>query len=564
MQSPDLEKSVLRVLSGGGATVGAAFLLSSRLAVTCAHVIAAAGGQKDGLLQLGTVQPGEAAYAAKVLAVGWSDEKDLAFLELLQPPAGLLPLPLGRAHGCEGHAYASLGFPALGPALANRPQAVIHGVVPVAAQGQMLQLQGEEIKEGMSGAPVLDQTSGLVVGMITGYWDDRTRLAYATPGETIAAFAPIPVTLHSPPQPAAAAFPSDSARVPVQVSKRIFLSPPLPPQGVFGRQPDLKRISDLLSLGAAPADNIPPVALRGMGGIGKTTLALALAHQSHIEQHFQDGVLWTSLGPKPTIRLLLHHWGKVLAVDLNAEKDEAACRDRLRVELYSRQMLVIVDDVWETRHGSLFNIVGPQCRLVYTTRETPVANDLATRERVLRVDVLAADPAFELLRKLAPEAAAADEKSARRLCERLEFLPLAITLAGRFLANEADVPARMQRLLGELIEKREARLQLVQAEGRPGLDDENPVSLQAILGMSVERLPALEQDRFAMLSVFGGEPLTWQIEAARAVWDCTSEEAEATAACMLQRGLIERRGGRYWMHALLADYANEMLEVRGL
>lgn len=559
MQPPDLEKSVLRILSAAGNTVGTAFLLTPTLAVTCAHVVTSAGGQPGSVLQAGFVQPGGGAFLASVLEAGWSAAHDLAFLALDNMPEGLQPLHLGSAHGCDGHAYASLGFPNVGPALANRPQATINGLVPVADQGDLLQLKGEEIKEGMSGAPVLDLTSGLAVGMINGYWDDRTRLAYATPAETITALAPSALTLHLLTQPLAV-----DLRPPAPAVPRVFLSPPLPPQGVFGRQADLARINDLLLLNTPSTDEIPPLALRGMGGIGKTTLALALAHQPDLQRHFQDGVLWTSLGPKPTIRLLLNQWGKALGVDLNAEKDETACRERLRDALHERQMLIIVDDVWETRHGSLFQVAGPGCRLVYTTREVPVANDLATRARAVRVDVLAAQAAFELLAKLAPEAASIDEKNARRLCERLEFLPLAITLAGRLLANEADIPSRMQYLLGELLERRAARLQLVQAEGRPGLDEENPVSLQAILGMSIEHLTPLEQDRFAMLAVFGGEPLTWQMDAVKAVWDCSPAEADATASRLLQRGLIERRCERYWMHALLVDYANELMAARGL
>ena len=97
-----------------------------------------------------------------------------------------------------------------------------------------------------------------------------------------------------------------------------------------------------------------------------------------------------------------------------------------------------------------------------------------------------------------------------------------------------------------------------------GLTEEEPVSLQAILGMSVARLDKTDQARFAMAAVFGGDPLTWEIHAAAYVWECSVEEAEATVARFIQRGLVERRGERYWMHALLADYAAEMMEQMGL
>ncbi len=343
-----------------------------------------------------------------------------------------------------------------------------------------------------------------------------------------------------------------------------FQIPPLPPQGVFGREDDLKQISDMLALKELDAESIPPIALRGMGGIGKTTLAIAFAHEPEIKSSLRDGVLWTSLGPKPTVRLLLDAWGRALGVDLLPEHDESACQSRLRQILYDRHMLIVVDDVWDLIQGSYFQIGGPYCRTIFTTREVPIANNLATSERTLRVEVLRPEAALGLLYKLAPKISAVDKIIAVRLCERLEFLPLGITLAGRMLANEADVPQRMQRLVGELVDRRESRLQLIQTEGRQGLDEENPVSLQAILGMSVERLSQPDQERFAMLSVFGGEPLTWETTAVSAVWQCPIEETEATISRFIQRGLVELHGKRYWMHALLADYAAELMEIMDL
>ena len=339
-----------------------------------------------------------------------------------------------------------------------------------------------------------------------------------------------------------------------------FQVPAFPTQGVLGREDDLRQIVKLLVLESEQATDVPPVVLRGMGGIGKTTLSIALGRLEIVRRRFPDGVLWTALGPNPSIRLQLNNWGRALGVDLFIERDEAACRERLRTALYHRQVMLIVDDVWNPVHGDFFQIAGPKCRTVFTTREVPIANHLATQDRILRVDILKPEPALELLRRLAPQAVAADEKATLRLCERLEFLPLGLTLAGRYLANEADVPQRMQRLINELIERREARLQLTQVEKRPGIDTENPVSIQAILGMSVDRLNTTDQKRFAILGVFGGEPLTWDFNAATHMWETSIEDAERTLSQLIQRGLVERRGDRYWMHALLVDYAHELIK----
>ena len=294
-------------------------------------------------------------------------------------------------------------------------------------------------------------------------------------------------------------------------------------------------------------------------------MTLALGRLEGMRQRFPDGVLWTALGPNPTVRFLQEDWGRALGLDLLPERDENSCRHRLQEALYDRRVLLIVDDVWDIPQGSQFDIVGPAGCAIFTTRELNIAHHLATRDRTIQVDILSPDASLQLLHRLVPQAVSQNRQIAQQLCDRLEYLPLALTLAGRMLANEVDVPSRMQRLIDELLERRQARLQLLQDEGRLGLDEENPVSLQAILGLSVDRLSRLDKERFAMASVFGGEPLTWQVDMAAYVWECSLTDAEDTVAHLIQRGLVYRQeDGRYWMHALLADYAQELMDEMGL
>lgn len=425
---------------------------------------------------------------------------------------------------------------------------------------------------------VLSLITGILISLaasyLAPYWANSPWIIYVTLGLAFLVSLPLSIALFSHNLQSEQPKRTDKQTVhlprveknmlPLQTRRRpqpkLFLVPGLPPQGVFGRKQDLKSLVELLAIKETDALHVPPVALRGMGGIGKTTLAISLAHLHVVSKHFVDGVLWTALGPRPSVRLHLDQWGRALGVDLLAEHDEQACQGRLRAALHDRQMLLIIDDVWDVHHARLLEIAGPHCRTLFTTREVPIAHDLATRDRTIRVDVLEAGPALALLRRLAPEAVSTNPPLASQLCQRLEFLPLGLTLAGRFLANEADVPERMGRVLAELVERRDARLHLIQSEGRLGLEEQHVVSLEAILGMSVERLGRIDQERFAMLALFGGEPLTWDLQNAAYVWDCSAVEAEDTVARLIQRGLVERRGARYWMHALLVDYAQQMMD----
>ncbi|HKP53168.1 MAG TPA: NB-ARC domain-containing protein [Chloroflexia bacterium] len=340
-----------------------------------------------------------------------------------------------------------------------------------------------------------------------------------------------------------------------------YLVPSPPHQGVFGREETLVKIEEMLVARTSSEPDVSPIALRGFGGIGKTTLAISIGRGSNVAALYPDGVLWAELGPEPTIRQLLNIWGDALNLDLRTEPDEAACEAMLRSALSQRRALIIVDDVWNPNHARHFLLGGPNCRVLFTTRASEIAYTLTTPDRTLKVDLLSPAASLQMLQKLAPQAVALDQKAAERLCSKLDGLPLAIKLAGQLLAMEADVPPRMRKLVDELIERREARLGLLQSEPRQGLPDDEPPSLKAILGMSLDRLTQTDKERFAMLGVFGGEPLTWEIGATAAVWECDVDEAEATTSHLIQRGLVELRpDNRYWMHALLADYAISLME----
>ena len=58
-------------------------------------------------------------------------------------------------------------------------------------------------------------------------------------------------------------------------------SPPLPPRTLFGRDELIEKTVDL-------AEKLISVALIGPGGIGKTSIALAVLHHGRIKEQFGD------------------------------------------------------------------------------------------------------------------------------------------------------------------------------------------------------------------------------------------------------------------------------------
>lgn len=186
-----LDSAVIAVQCADGTIVGTGFVVAHRLAVTCAHVIERAGS-KPGRTVYVTFYEGGSCWAT-VLEFGYcsSDADDVAFLELADQPKGVLPVVLGRAAGCEGDKYSSLGYARLAGYEVRKPTGDVQGVIQALGKRPMLELVGDRIKEGLSGAPLLDLGNGRVIGMVSEFKDDHgTRQVWATTADTICQLQP--------------------------------------------------------------------------------------------------------------------------------------------------------------------------------------------------------------------------------------------------------------------------------------------------------------------------------------------------------------------------------------
>ncbi|MFD5710820.1 trypsin-like peptidase domain-containing protein [Streptomyces pharetrae] len=191
----DLPTAVARIIGPDGEVAGTGFLVADGTAVTCAHVVEAAGGGPgtDVLLSFPHVV-GADRVQGTVQAELWRsvDLDDVAFIRLTDPPAGLRTLPLGSAEGLRGHKVRSFGFPAQAPPEGHFGFGETGDLLPTAdGRGAHLQLTGaNDLTTGFSGGPVLDEVTGLVIGMLTEItapdaYERGLGIAYATPTQVL-------------------------------------------------------------------------------------------------------------------------------------------------------------------------------------------------------------------------------------------------------------------------------------------------------------------------------------------------------------------------------------------
>ncbi len=189
----NIEQATVRILDKTGATIGAGFIVADKLVVTCAHVIEETGSKVGKPIRIKFYNTDQK-HTANVLRNFWSkdNEDDIAFLEINDPPKILFQVPMGSSQNRIGHSFCALGFPIMQDREAYLAQGKIAAVIPIIGNRRdILQLDGEQIKKGLSGAAVWDLDDQVVVGMITEFIDDgNTRVGYATTTESLKKICP--------------------------------------------------------------------------------------------------------------------------------------------------------------------------------------------------------------------------------------------------------------------------------------------------------------------------------------------------------------------------------------
>ena len=214
---------------------------------------------------------------------------------------------------------------------------------------------------------------------------------------------------------------------------------PFPRNGEFvGRDGDLMRLHAQLSGPGSGPVGIRPAGLTGMGGIGKTQLAVEYVYR-HREDS-TDGIFWIdAAGPldEGFARLATDHRLKWAEIDQPRDEQIRVAFTALNTR---PNALLVLDNLPET--ASLAAALSPactpedlRCRLLFTTRRHDLGRFVG-----IEVTVLPEEPALQLMlrhpsRREALAASHPDHDHARAIARMLGRLPLALELAGAYLGK---------------------------------------------------------------------------------------------------------------------------------
>jgi len=345
-----------------------------------------------------------------------------------------------------------------------------------------------------------------------------------------------------------------------------------PPDKFGGRDAELAELKLKLKAEAVVAIT----ALEGLGGIGKTTLALKLAHDLYHESgpaRCFRAVLWLRLGETPDELDLLARLVRQVEPEFALLEQESRPQLEARVRASLREaiegqcqtcqfnrVLVVLDDVWPTGVATarkLKSLTPAGATLLVTTRFGLVSDGLAALSQA--VGRLSPEKGAELLAEYLP---GSSQAARERLSQILGGHALALKLAalrlprlGRAQALQSHIEEYRRRLADG------TNFEDLNLPGAPGESGEAE-GLARALSYSYELLKAGEQAHFRALGALPGEvavngPLL------AGLWGVAAAAAESELNPLYTLGLLEDEpaAGEKWyrLHPLLHSYARALL-----
>jgi len=332
----------------------------------------------------------------------------------------------------------------------------------------------------------------------------------------------------------------------------------LPPDtGDFtGRDEQVRLLSGLLR--AEPAGDRPGAvvisAVAGMGGIGKTALAVHVAHR--LRDRFPDGQLFANLqgtaSPLRSSEVLARFLRDLGVPDVAIPAGEAERAARFRTLLAGRRVLVALDDARDAGQVRPLLPGTAGCGVIVTSRNTLPG---LPGSALLDLEVLDQAEARELFRVIVgPERAAAEPEATASVLASCGGLPLAIRIAASRLASRpgwtiahlagrlADENARLAELTaGDLAVRASFAVSYDTLPAPAGSGDPDPARVFRLLGLSTGRVLSLPA-----IAVLAGGPAPAVAMALDILTDAHLIQSPAP--------------DRYRLHDLLRSYAAELAQ----
>jgi len=310
---------------------------------------------------------------------------------------------------------------------------------------------------------------------------------------------------------------------------------PAPPGDFTGREAELDELIRKIEKGGVTIS-----VLQGMGGIGKTALALKLADQ--LRPRYPDAQIYLDLkgtSDKPlTVAEAMAHVIRAYHPTAQLPEGEAELAALYHTALDGQCAILLMDNA---RGASQVAPLAPpaSCVILVTSRWHFTLPGCFAKD----LSVLPPEDAQKLLLAIAPRI----NGHAEEIAKHCGFLPLTLRAAGSALAETPNLsPADFARRLADARHRLELR--------DPTVDQ----TVEASLSLSYELLKAESQQRFRLLAVF---PETFDVLGAASLWRTERDPAQDVLGELVRHSLVDwvEAEQRYRLHDLVRDFASARL-----
>ncbi|GAB4280208.1 MAG: BTAD domain-containing putative transcriptional regulator [Candidatus Promineifilaceae bacterium] len=317
-----------------------------------------------------------------------------------------------------------------------------------------------------------------------------------------------------------------------------YQAPPVPAHFV-GRQQEIETAVAHITASQTPSPH--PIALIGMGGLGKTTLAARIAQE--LKPHFKDGILWAKANTPDANTAIVDNWSHLFGHDFSALKQTEQKAAALRGLLANKQALLIFDDVSSVETIRPLLPANSQCKILLTTRSHEAA--AALNAYPIPIQSLPPNDSLTLLTNILGSRVTTEPEAARELCHTLHHFPLALEITAQLLTT------RPRMTLHQMA----SRLRDVNRRLNLRISDR---AVRASFEMSWESLPMSLQTVFATLGIFTGRHFT--ADALAYLVDTPVPDVEDALYRLVSLSLLQEDGKiAFRQHPLLADFSQEKL-----
>jgi DNA-binding SARP family transcriptional activator len=329
-------------------------------------------------------------------------------------------------------------------------------------------------------------------------------------------------------------------------------------RGMTARPEAQERLDRVAAMGDAGAVVITSIG--GMGGIGKTTLAVAWAHS--LAHRFPDGQLYVNLrgfdpagqvlAPMDALSELLLSLG---AAKVNVEESLEARSARFRTAVADRKLLLLLDNARDSEQVRPLLPHNPGCLVIVTSRNQLAG--LVVREGAVpvRLDRMTDDQAHELLtQRLGAVRLGLEPEAVDQIIAAAAGLPLALAIVGARLAVDPGLGLRV--VADELTDPAARGSHLAGWSVGEQRDD-----LASVFDWSYQLLDVETARSFRRLATHPGQELS--LPAIASIVDHDLGHTRDVVSRLVGASLLDRRrSDRFVIHDLLREYAASRLEDR--